>query len=307
MVGYDRRTEQALEARLARVIAESTPLDAAVVLAFDAVHDEQGQRDEAQTHLYVTNDYVMELVERSSPTSVSRDAETLPADLGPASGAMLFGASVHPYRRDALAELERCVRGGAVLMKWLPISQGMNPSHPRCIPFYEALAHYNLPLLCHTGGELSLPRLNDDLADPMLLREALARGVKVIMAHCGTRASPIDRDYLPQFMHLAREHEHCFGDTSALNLPSRWYGYDQILADPVVREKLLHGSDWPILAIPPVGTLGIESTFRLMRDSNWMRRDVRIKQQLGFDDAYWNRAARVLRLNSQRLPQEPEV
>jgi predicted TIM-barrel fold metal-dependent hydrolase len=183
-------------------------------------------------------------------------------------------------------------------MKWLPVSQGMDPAHPKCIPFYEALAHHKLPLLCHTGGELSLPRFDDDLADPMLLEEALRRGVTVIMAHCGTRSSPTNRDYLSQFMRLAREYERCYGDTSALNLPSRWYAYGQILADRVVREKLVHGSDWPIIAIPPVGQIDVGTCIRLLRDPNWLRRDVRIKQQLDLDDAYWERAGKVLRLTS---------
>ena len=211
---------------------------------------------------------------------------------------MLFGASVHPYRRDALDELERCIAGGAVLLKWLPVSQGMDPAHPRCIPFYEALAHYKVPLLCHTGGERSLPRVDDSLADPKLLAEALKRGVTVIMAHCGTRSAPTNRDYLPQFMRLARQYENCYGDTSALNLPSRWYAYEQILADPVVREKLVHGSDWPIIAIPPVGQIDVGTSIGLLRDPNWLRRDVRIKQRLGFDHAYWARAGNVLRKTS---------
>ena len=274
LVGADERTERALEAHLARVITETTDLDAAVVLAFDAVYDLDGRRDEARTHLYVTNEYVTELATRHRN--------------------MLFGASVHPYRHDALEELERCVRGGAVLMKWLPVSQGMDPPHPKCIPFYEALAHHKLPLLCHTGGELSLPRFDDALADPMLLEEALRRGVTVIMAHCGTRSSPTDRDYLPQFMRLAQRYERCYGDTSALNLPSRWYAYEQILSDPVVRAKLVHGSDWPIIAVPPVTRIDLATTVGLMRDGNWMRRDVRIKQQLGFDEQYWGRAGLVL-------------
>ncbi len=213
---------------------------------------------------------------------------------------MLFGASVHPYRTDALDELDRCVRGGAVLVKWLPVSQGMDPSHPKCIPFYEALAHHKLPLLCHTGGELSLPRFDDSLADPVLLKEALRRGVIVIMAHCGTRSSPTNRDYLPQFMRLARQYEHCYGDTSALNLPSRWYAYERILSDRVVRAKLVHGSDWPIIAIPPVGRIDLGACAGLMRDSNWMRRDVRIKECLGVDEAYWERASRILRLIAAR-------
>src|SRR5438874_13119055 len=106
-----------------------------------------------KTHLYVTNDYVIELAKRHRK--------------------MLFGASVHPYRKDAIAELERCVKAGAVLLKWLPIVQNFDPSDARCIPFYEALAHYKLPLLSHTGGEKSLPNLNTAVADPRLLEPAL--------------------------------------------------------------------------------------------------------------------------------------
>ena len=280
--GEDERTERALEATLARTIAESG-VDQAVVLAFDGVHDDDGRLDESRTHLYVTNDYVIELAGRHDN--------------------MLLGASVHPYRRDAVAEIERCVDAGAVLMKWLPPTQGMDPSDPRCIPFYEALAHYRLPLLCHTGGEASLPRVDDRLADPKVLEEALRRGVTVIMAHCGTRSMPWQPDYLPDFIRLAQEYEHCYGDTAALNLPARWYGLDAALDHPVIRRKVIHGSDWPIIAIPPARKIG-EAFWELMSDSNWMRRDVRIKRKMGFDDAYWQRAASILRLPETPLQRD---
>ena len=46
------------------------------------------------------------------------------------------------------------------------------------------------------------------------------------------------------------EHERLYGDTSALNLPTRSYAFDTILHDPVVRQKLVHGSDWPIISVP---------------------------------------------------------
>ncbi|MGH7177370.1 MAG: amidohydrolase family protein, partial [Tepidisphaeraceae bacterium] len=137
LTGADESTERALEATLARTIGETRTLDAAVVLAFDAVHDPQGRLDEQNTHLYVTNDYVIELCQRHP--------------------RMRFGASVHPYRPDAVAEVERCIRAGAVLLKWLPIVQGFDPADERCIPLYDALAHHKLPLLSHTGGERSLP------------------------------------------------------------------------------------------------------------------------------------------------------
>ncbi len=275
--GSDAQTERDLEALLARLIADTPDIDAVAVLAFDALYDLNGSKLDSQTHLFVTNEYVKELSERNA--------------------TMLFGASVHPYRRDALQELERCADDGAVLLKWLPVVQGMDPSNPKCFEFYAALAHHRIPLLCHTGGEQSLPSRYPELADPTLLVPALERGVTVIMAHCGTRSTPFDRDYLPDFMRLARKFEHCYGDTSALNLPTRAYAYEQILGDKVVRSKLVHGSDWPILPVPPMSMLGVETTFDLLRDMNWLRRDVRIKQRLGFDDAYWGRAGHVLRVD----------
>src|SRR5207302_1555018 len=148
MKGEDEATERAVEAKLASTIDQTETLDAAVVLAFDAVYDRDGQFDARNTHLYVTNDYVIDLCRRHRK--------------------MLFGASVHPYRTDAVAEVERCVKAGAVLLKWLPIVQDIDPADERCFPFYEALAHYKLPLLSHTGGEKSLPNVNPNVMDPAL-------------------------------------------------------------------------------------------------------------------------------------------
>ena len=269
-------TERAIEAKLVRTIDETQKLDAAVVLAFDAVHDRDGRLDEANTHLRVTNDYVIELARRHPK--------------------VLFGASVHPYRTDAVAELERCVRAGAVLLKWLPIVQDIDPADERCVPFYEALAHHKLPLLSHTGGEKTLPNVNPHVADPALLLPALRRGVTVIMAHCGTRSAPGETDFCLSFMRLAKEHERCFGDTAALSLPTRSHAYRLILGDPEVRRKLVHGSDWPVPALPPVTQIGLGGALAVMREPNWMRRDVLIKERLGFDEAYWTRAAEVLGL-----------
>jgi predicted TIM-barrel fold metal-dependent hydrolase len=276
MCGTEPQKERALAAKLAQEIAATPRLDAAVVLAFDAVYDADGAMNVRDTHLYVTNDYVADLARRNHQ--------------------MRFGCSVHPYRPDAVAELERCVAKGAVLCKWLPNTQGMNPSDARCIPFYDALAHHRLPLLSHTGGETSLPTIDASVADPMLLVPALQRGVTVIAAHCGTRSKPWEPDYVPQFVRLAKEYERFYGDTSALNLPTRWYAYRAVLNDEPVRRKLIHGSDWPILPIPPPGRVGAGAAVELMTDMNWLRRDVRTKEMLGFDDAYWARAATVLRV-----------
>jgi predicted TIM-barrel fold metal-dependent hydrolase len=117
------------------------------------------------------------------------------------------------------------------------------------------------------------------------------------MAHCGSRGLPWHTDYTPTFIRMAREYEHCYGDTSALNLPTRWYALQAVVRDKVAREKLIHGSDWPILPLPCPAMLGWDQAFELLiREPNWLRRDVLIKRGLGMDDAYWHRAAKVLRL-----------
>lgn len=275
----DGRLEKEIENKLVATVAATPELDRVVVLAFDAVHDMEGYFRHDQTHLYVTNDYVAELVSRHQQ--------------------FLFGASVHPYRKDAREELERCIRLGAVLLKWLPVTQNFNPADPRCNELYEALAHYQLPLLCHTGGERSLPALDLSVADPALLVPALERGVRVIAAHCGTRDRMGAPDYTSTFVRLARDHEHLYGDTAALNLPNRSYAYGILFKEPEVMKKLVHGSDWPILPFPPLRLGWKRAAQLLFRERNWLRRDIRIKQELGFDTAYWNRAAHLLRLPAE--------
>jgi predicted TIM-barrel fold metal-dependent hydrolase len=239
------------------------------------VYTDDGTPDPTRTHLHVTNDYVIDLCKKHDK--------------------MLFGASVNPLRKDAIAELERCVAAGAVLMKWLPIVQGFNPADERFIPFYEALAHHKLPLLSHTGGERTLIRLNEEYAPPALLELPLKRGVTVIAAHCGTRSAPFETDYFDQFVRMVHQHENLYGDTAALNLPMRTHAFDGIFKDEVVKSRILHGSDWPVIAFPAPTRIGVLASMELMKEKNWMRRDVLIKQRLGFDEDYWHRAAKVLR------------
>jgi uncharacterized protein len=275
MVGNDQLTERQFESKLAETLSGTPEIDAAVILAFDGVYTDDGILDPTRTHFHVTNDYVIEVCQRHNK--------------------MLFGASVHPFRKDAIKELERCVAAGAVLMKWLPIVQGFDPSDPRCFEFYDALAHHKLPLLSHTGGEKALIRVNDAYAPPRLLEPALKRGVTVIAAHCGTRSSPFEADYFDEFVTLVRRYENLYGDTAALSLPLRMHPYDTLINDPLVRTRVVHGSDWPILPLPPL-RLGAADVMHLMAEKNWLRRDVLIKQHLGFGRDYWERGAKLLRL-----------
>jgi len=277
--GTDEQLERAFENALARAINQTPELDVVVGLAFDAVYTEDGRMDDANTHLYVTNEYAAELA-RKHPK-------------------ILFGASIHPYRKDAVAELERCVAAGAVLVKWLPLVQGFDPGSELCRPFFEAMAHHKIPLLSHTGGELSLPQVAPQYASPKHLELALKCGVTVIAAHCGTRSQPFGDCHLDTFIRMAKEHERFYGDTSALCLPTRSYAIPRLRRDKDAWRKTVHGSDWPVVSIPPF-QMGVPEALRLLlTERNWMRRDVLAKRALGFDDQFFHRAGTLLRQTTQ--------
>jgi len=65
---------------------------------------------EKKTGVYVPNDYVLSV------------AEEFPHVFLPV-------VSVHPYREDAIEELERCYERGSRMVKWLPNAMGIDPSN----------------------------------------------------------------------------------------------------------------------------------------------------------------------------------
>jgi len=123
---------------------------------------------------------------------------------------------------------------------------------------------------------------------------ALAAGV--IAAHCGTRSAPFETDYFDEFVRLVHQYENLYGDTAALNLPMRTHAFDGIFKDDVVRSRIVHRSDWPVIAFPAPTRVGVSASVELMKEKNWMRRDMLIKQRFGFDEEYWQRAAKLLRI-----------
>jgi len=148
---------------ISRIVTESEHVEAAVILAMDAVYSVDGSLDRAECEVCVPNRFVGESV---------KPLENL-----------YFGASVHPNRTDALDELDWSKENGAVLLKWLPNIQNIDPSNTSYAPFYDRLVALDLPLLTHVGDEDSFSKTNNALGDPKLLKLPLERGVRVIAAH----------------------------------------------------------------------------------------------------------------------------
>lgn len=275
----------ALEGDLDRLYADTllalvrdSSFDSIVLLAHERVHDRDGTPREDLGSMFVPNDVVL------------RFAQEHPE--------FLAGVSIHPARHDALAELDRCVEGGAVLMKCLPNCQHIDFSDRRYERFWKRMAELRLPLLAHTGGEHTVPVINAALADPKLLRFPLECGVTVIAAHAGTSSGALDRDYFNDWVMMVDEFPHLYGDISAMVSLNRCGRLRDCLRSEIA-PRILQGSDFPV----PVfghrlwlqGWIGREKFRELQALENPLERDWQFKMALGFGEEARQRATSVLR------------
>jgi uncharacterized protein len=267
---------------VAGLVRESS-LSHAVVLAHEEVYTEEGRKLDFGS-FHVSNDWALAMGRRHR--------ELLPA------------VSIHPGRKDALHELERCVEGGAVMVKLLPCSQNVDCSLGRYVEFFKLMAQAGLPFLAHTGGEYTVPVYAKRLFSPQLLRGPLDCGVTVIAAHAATRSAPSwwEEDEMPGFLKMLREYPHCYGDISALNTPNRSHGL-RVCLEPGVMAQMVHGSDFPV----PVG--GLWARLRGLVDEetaaeakgmrNLLERDYFLKQEMGFSSGVFTRVWDLLRLDGR--------
>ena len=225
-------------------LASASPLPARhVLLAFDHRYDASGARDLERSEFFVPNEYAHE-VAAAHP------------------GRFLAAISVHPYRADAVLELERWAARGARVVKWLPNAQGIDPASERCDAYYAALARLDLLLLVHTGREMAVDAAEDqELGNPLRLRRALDAGVTVIAAHCASSGESQDLDHparprVPSFelfLRLMDEPRHAgrlFGELSTITQINRFpRALERLLDRPDLHARLVDGSDWPLPGI----------------------------------------------------------
>ena len=267
----------ALKQLLWQWVSESR-VDRVVLLAMDGAFLQSGRPDVEHTLVVTGNDYVAEVV-AGHPK-------------------LLFGASIHPYRKDSIEELDRVVQMGACLIKWLPSAQNIAPDDPRCIPFYERMAHHRIPLLSHTGVEHTLAQFDNALNDPQRLVPALRQGVCVIAAHCGTRMFLHEPSRFKQWVGLAKEHANFYGDLSAFCLPLHGQPLRRILADADLLSKVVYGSDFPTPPMPLwyLPRLGWRKGMALRRILNPFDKALMTIRELGVPEQVFSRAEQLLRI-----------
>jgi predicted TIM-barrel fold metal-dependent hydrolase len=279
--------DQAYVAYLRSRIEGAGFLKQVVVLAQDYVYNQTGERVLDQTPFYVPNQYVAALA-RQYPE-------------------FLFGASIHPYRADALEELDRVAELGAVLVKWIPNVQGIELEDARCSAFYRRLEHHRMPLLVHVGDEraVTVGRLEQDYGDPRRLIAGLEEGVTVIAAHMASLGEREGRSNFDLLAGMFRDWPNLYADTSALTLVTRWRMLLRLAERVDIHSRLVHGSDFPL---PPATTLFLGSVplrrwWNAWKRENPLRQDFEIKQALGLPEEIYLRGYELLRprLNERHL------
>lgn len=275
-------------------IQGSQHVNKGVLLAFDKPHDNAGTP--MKPILYTPNSWVAEIC-RKNP------------DLA------LFGASVHPYNTDALKELQKAKDDGAVLVKWIPSSQNILPSHEKCRAFYQKLIEYGLPLLCHVGDEHTISEAGGDKSlraynHPELLIPALEEGVTVIMAHCCLPIDEDDNDFSEAFMRMMLQAEdrgwRLFADVSALVGKWRRSFMAKQMALRLPHDRLVMGSDWP--NAPNLDddfrTKGNRREYdRIKTIDNVLDRNAEYLKFLGFSDTVMTNAEQIFKI--ARTPPMP--
>ncbi|MFN7130558.1 MAG: amidohydrolase family protein, partial [Myxococcales bacterium] len=238
------RADQQYVERLVSLVRQQRPHGRLMILAFEQVYGEDGVADVDASEFHTPNDYVLEL-SRLYPD------------------CFVACASIHPYRRDAVDELQRVAEAGAIAVKWLPNAMRMDPASPRCDAFYRKLAELGLPLLTHAGEEKAVHSEEwQKLGNPLRLRRALDAGVKVVVAHCASLGENEDLDapgddkpLLPSyelFARMARQPEYrgrLFGEVSALTQYNRCELFARVLTEPALEGRLVNGTDYPLPAI----------------------------------------------------------
>lgn len=213
------------------------------ILAFDKHYRADGSVDLAKTHMHIPNQYVVDLARQHSD---------------------IFSPviSLHPYRWDALVELEKWAEAGVKYVKWLPNAMGMDPASNAVEPFYRKMKQHNMILLSHAGEEQAVEAEEDQqLGNPLRLRKPLDMGVRVIIAHGASLGSCEDLDSREKkkancfdlFLRLMDEAKYSglvFGEVSAMLQFNRMpVPFATLLKRQDLHARLVNGSDYPLPAI----------------------------------------------------------
>lgn len=299
MLGFDQRlrpgapADEALEGWYARHLRSAAGPERFVLLAFDRYHDDAGRRPpfperskQRGSDMYTSNSLVRAAC-RAHPQR------------------FLFGASVHPYREDAVACIDEVFAAGACLLKWIPLHQNINVRDPRTLAVLRRCAELGLPLLVHCGPEFSLATQHPEYerVGPLLdvLRELRreSRMPTVIVAHVGTPVTPLGDHASLRLTRAALTGEFAdaplYADISALTAWGKTRYLRQLARCQELHHKLLFGSDFPVPLGLPRLRRDLGAAYRdIAAEPAWPARALRVYRTVGFNEIVFRRAATLL-------------
>jgi predicted TIM-barrel fold metal-dependent hydrolase len=279
----EQQGDQILIKRLAKTVEAAEHIDGVVILALDGVVNEQGDLDRDKTQVYIPNDYIAEQ-----------------ASLYP---SLYFGASINPYRHDALARLDKVKQQGAKLIKWIPNIQHIDPSDGRLTDFYLKMKALDLPLLSHAGQEWSFADAIDEYGDPKRLALPLSLGVTVIAGHIATTGQSHGEDNYQRILTLFEQYPNLYTDISSLTQINKLGYINKAIIEPRLKGRLVYGSDFPLANMALVSpyyfplNLRFKQMSELSAIQNPFERDVALKQALGIPSDIFARSAKLLNIN----------
>ncbi len=266
--------------RISQLLVQSKYVQKAVLLALDGVVNTDGMLDTNRTEIYVPNEFVTNAVAKY--------------------GNLIFGASVNPYRKDALERLDWAKNHGAVLVKWIPSIMAIDPSDLRLKPFYRKLIDLNLPLLTHAGKERSFSSSADELCDPEKLRLPLNMGVKVIAAHIASTGTYHGERSCDRLVRLMIQYPNLYSDISSLTQINKHFYLKEALRRSEFEGRLLYGSDFPLINTALVSpwyyflTLSPRKILMISKKKNPWDADVLLKHYLGTPTEIFVKSSQML-------------
>jgi predicted TIM-barrel fold metal-dependent hydrolase len=260
-------------------LVDESQVDYGVVLGFDHIFDRETglQSTKFPTQMHIPADWVFKACHENK-------------NLLPCPG-------LHPYRKDALEKLEELQSLGATIIKWLPPAQGIDLADEKIKPFYKLLKQYEIPLLVHAGSEKTFKTIDKRFTDVDRFRLPLEMGVKIVAAHSGTDVIGSKQHcQVKKVVKLLEEFPNLWVDNSGIPNPGRFGGLYKTSSHPLMVERTLYGSDWPI----PINSfyylakLGIKKVRSLEKIKNLIDRDIELKREFNYPDSSMTKAVDVL-------------
>jgi len=277
-----QKGDQVVAFYLAQQVKQSNYVQHAVILALDGVVDAKGQLDKSKTQIYIDNDFVAQQAHKYEE--------------------LYFGASINPYRFDAIERLKTVKKQGAKLIKWIPNIQLIDPADEKLIPFYKMMVMLNLPLLTHTGQERAFAHANDKFGDPERLKLPLKYGVTVIAAHIGTTGENDGEANYQRLLPMLERYDNLYTDLSSLTQLNKLGYLNDALKRESISQKIMYGSDYPLSNTLLVSAfnfplnLTIKQMFAINSIKNHWDRDIKLKQALGVSSRIFSLSGTLLNL-----------